>query len=250
MRLERGFRGRVGVAADHGRRGGDDAAGDVDDAAPAGGEHAWQDGGSEGGGRDHVDLAGQAQVPGLNAGRGAERLDGCRVVDQDVDAARREHRRRRQRAPPLVGEVGGHHADPPGGHAPLPEQAAGLLQLPRGAGKQHHPAPVPARPSAMARPMPRPAPVISAVLPVKSVATAFSSGQRRERPGRGNPRPFTQIARDLPVSGVSGGRQRGLTGRTEFAGKTRGRRDAYGNGPSGAVARTPKENRNAAAQPW
>jgi hypothetical protein len=90
---------------------------------------------------DHIDLVGQAQVPGLNADRGAERLDGCRVVDEDVGAARREHRRRRHRALPLVGEVGGHHADPPGRHALFPEHAARLLQLSRGAGEQYHPGP-------------------------------------------------------------------------------------------------------------
>jgi hypothetical protein len=63
-------------------------AGDVDDPAPAGLQHAGQDGGGERGRRDHVDLEGQPQVPGLDAGRGAERLYRGGVVDQDVGAAR------------------------------------------------------------------------------------------------------------------------------------------------------------------
>ena len=85
-----------------------------------------------------VDLEGQAQVPGRDAGGGAERLDGGRVVDQDVDAARREHGRRRAAAVLLVGQVGGQHADPPGGHAPFAQQGAGLVQLRRGAREQDH----------------------------------------------------------------------------------------------------------------
>ena len=76
------------------------------------------------------------QVLGLDAGGGTERLDRGRVVDQDVDAARREHGRRRAGALLLVGQVGGQHADPLSGHAPCPQQGAGLVQLRRGAREQ------------------------------------------------------------------------------------------------------------------
>ena len=72
-----------------------------------------------------------------DADGGAERLDGGRVVDQDVDAARREHGRRRLAALLRVGQVGGHHADPLGGHALPAQQGAGLLQLPGGPGEQN-----------------------------------------------------------------------------------------------------------------
>ena len=86
-----------------------------------------------------VDLEGQPQVPGLDAGGGAERLDGGGVVDQDVDAARGECRRHGAAAVFLVGQVGGQDADPPGGHALLAQQGAGLVQLRRGAREQDHP---------------------------------------------------------------------------------------------------------------
>ena len=76
---------------------------------------------------------------GLDAVRGAERLYRGGVVDQDVDAARRECRRHGTAAVFLVGQVGGQHADPPGGHATFAQQGAGLLQLRRGAGEQDHP---------------------------------------------------------------------------------------------------------------
>ncbi|HEY0937881.1 MAG TPA: hypothetical protein VGD91_29580 [Trebonia sp.] len=36
----------------------------------------------------------------------------------------------------LVGQVGGHHADPPGRHALRAQQVAGLVQLSGGAGEQ------------------------------------------------------------------------------------------------------------------
>src|ERR1700677_1873459 len=124
VRLERGLGGGVGVAADHAGRVGGDPAGDVDDTAPAGVQHAGQHGGGERGGGDDVDLEGQAQLPGGDGDGGAERLDGGRVVDQDVDAARREHGHCRAAAVLLIGQVGGHDADPPGGHAPPAEQGA------------------------------------------------------------------------------------------------------------------------------
>jgi hypothetical protein len=90
VRLERGLGGGVGVAADHAGRVGGDRAGDVDDAAPAGVEHAGQ------------------------------------------------HGRCRAAAVLLIGQVGGHDADPPGGHAPPAQQGAGLLQLRRGPREQDH----------------------------------------------------------------------------------------------------------------
>jgi hypothetical protein len=74
-------------------------------------------------GGDDVDLEGQAQLPGRDGDGGAERLDGGRVVDQDVDAARLEHGHCRAAAVLLIGQVGGHDADPPGGHAPLAQKA-------------------------------------------------------------------------------------------------------------------------------
>jgi hypothetical protein len=78
------------------------------------------------------------QLPGRDGDGGAERLDGGRVVDQDVDAARREHGHRRAAAVLLIGQIGGHDADLPGGHAPLAQKDPGLLQLPGGAGEQDH----------------------------------------------------------------------------------------------------------------
>ena len=136
VRLKRGLGGGVGVPADHGGRVAGDPAGDVDDAAPAGVEHAGQDGGGECDRRDDVDLERQPQVLGRDRGGGAEWLDGGRVVDQDVDAARREHGCRRAAALLLVGQVGGHHADPLCGNALLEQEGAGLVQLCIGAREQ------------------------------------------------------------------------------------------------------------------
>ena len=62
--LQRGFRGGIGIAADHAIRAGNDRAGDVDDAAPAGGRHAGQRRSGESHGREDVDLGAAAQLRG------------------------------------------------------------------------------------------------------------------------------------------------------------------------------------------
>src|SRR3984885_13899324 len=76
---------------------------------------------------------------GMGCERGAERLNRGGVFDQDIDTARRQRGSHRTVAVLLIGEVGGQHADPPGGHAALAQQAAGLVELPGGAGEQDHP---------------------------------------------------------------------------------------------------------------
>jgi Mycothiol-dependent nitroreductase Rv2466c len=137
-------------------------------------QHARQHGGAERGRRDHVDLERQPQVLRLDAGGGAERLDGSRVVDQDVDPAHREHGRNGATALLLISQISGHHLDPLCGHIPVQQQARVSSSCPAVRASRTRRASAPPSPSAMARPMPRPAPVISAVLPARSAATAVS----------------------------------------------------------------------------
>jgi hypothetical protein len=66
----------------------------------------------------------------------------------------------------------------------------------------------------------------------------------------GSPGPFTQMLLNFLSAVLAAGSGGVLPGRAKSAGKTPGPRDAYGQAePPGAVTETPKENRNAAAQP-
>jgi hypothetical protein len=64
----------------------------------------------------------------------------------------------------LIGQVGGNHLGPLRGHALLQQQPTGLVQLFRGAREQDHVGTRNTQPERDGWPMPRPAPVISAVL--------------------------------------------------------------------------------------
>ena len=136
MGLQRGLGGGVRVETDHEIRPRDDRAGDVDDAAPAGVQHARQHGGGERGRCDDVALEGTAKLGDRDRGSRAERLDGRRVVDQDVHAACRDRGRGRTAAVLFVAEVGGNDPDPPGCSAPAEQDRLRLRQLAGGPGDQ------------------------------------------------------------------------------------------------------------------
>jgi hypothetical protein len=174
-----------------------------------------------------------ADVAVIETGDGVALADS--VVDQGVDAAVSQHGFGGAAAVLLIGQVGPHQADPRGGHALRVQQVTGLLELRKRAGEQHDTGAVAASPSATAPPIPRPAPVTSAVLPVKSVATAISSvSQGASGTVRRWPRPFAPAVLVFFLA-VCGGRRRFLAVRNrphELPGKTGGRRDAYEEGGS------------------
>jgi hypothetical protein len=74
----------------------------------------------------------------------------------------------------FVAEVSGNDPHLPGGGASAKQDRLDLRQLVRGAGDQDQPGAGVRQPERTARPMPRPAPVISAVLPAKSFAIMVS----------------------------------------------------------------------------
>jgi hypothetical protein len=129
--------------------------------------------------RDDVELEGAAQLRDGNGGSRAERLDGGRVVDQDVHAACRKRRRGRAAALLFVAEVSGNDPDLPGGDAPVEQAVLGLRQLVHGAGDQDQPDARVRQPESDSTAIPRPAPVISAVLAAKPVTTTVSSPQEK-----------------------------------------------------------------------
>jgi hypothetical protein len=160
--LDGGLRGDVGVGTDHGHGRGDDAAADVDHAAPAALEDPRQQRDGQLGHARDVEGEGAGEFLDVDVGAGAEGRNDRRVVDEDVDAAElvmRAPRERRRGA--RGGEVGDDwvRAAARGDDGARRRTSSASERAATATW-----APCCASCTAMARPMPRPPPVIRAAL--------------------------------------------------------------------------------------